>query len=133
MIEPTPETAPFWEALAAGRLTARRCAGCGAVQPTPRAICRCGSADGEWIELPAKAELVSFTTVSYPPPGRDYLPAPYTLGIVRYPQFDHQLMALIEAGGAAPRIGAIVRLQPYRNGGVVLPQFTTSKESSNVQ
>ncbi len=130
MIEPTPETAPFWTALAEGRLTARRCTACGRIQPTPRAICRCGGEDGEWIDLPAEAELVSFTTVSQPPPGRDYLPAPYTLGVVRYPALDHQLMALIDATGAAPAIGATVRFRLFRNGDVVLPQFTTSKEST---
>jgi uncharacterized OB-fold protein len=131
MIEPTPETAPFWAALADGRLTARRCTECGTLQPTPRAICRCGSDKGEWVDLPADAELVSHTTIGFAPPGREYLRVPYTLGIVRYPALGHQLMALIDVSAGDPVIGATVRLSPYRNGAVVLPQFQTIKESGD--
>lgn len=122
MIEATVETAPFWLALAEGRLTARRCTSCGTVMPVPKRFCRCGSEDGEWIDLPATARIESFTEVQFAPPDRPYLPAPYTLGIVSFPAFGHRMLALLDPA-EPPRIGAEARFSPFRNGDVVLPQF----------
>lgn len=123
MIETTPETASYWEALGAGRLTAMQCARCGCIQPTPRRLCRCGAAEMRQVELPAQARLVSYTVASYAPPDRPYLPSPYILGIVSFPDLPHRMMALIDVPDNLPKIGEMLTFHPFRHGDVALPQF----------
>lgn len=125
ILEPTPETAPFWAALAEGRVVARRCSSCATLHPTPRHVCpRCGATDGTWEELPDEARLYSVTVVSHPPPGRSDLPSPYAIGLVDFPSTGHRMLALIDApGGRAPPIGDRLSLHPVRSGGTVLPGF----------
>ena len=125
MIEATAETASYWEALRDGRLTALQCARCDHVQPTPRAICRCGASEMRQIDLPGEAELVSYTVASYAPPDLSYLPSPYTIGILSFPALQHQVMALVDASAGPAAIGDTLSFSPFRSGDVVLPQFAT--------
>ena len=58
----TPETAPFWEATAQGKLLLRQCKDCGSVNWYPRTICpECSSLNTEWIESSGRGEVYSFT------------------------------------------------------------------------
>lgn len=125
MIEATPETASYWEALRDGRLTALRCARCGHLQPTPRAVCRCGASQMHRVDLPGEAMLVSYTVAGHAPPDRPYLPSPYTVGIVSFPSLDHRMMVLVDASAKPAEIGDTLAFAPFRHGEIVLPQFAT--------
>ena len=58
----TPETAPFWEATAQGKLLLKRCSDCGTYNWYPRTICpECSSLNTEWTEASGRGEVYSFT------------------------------------------------------------------------
>ena len=62
--EPNPETAPFWEAAADGRLLLRSCKSCGDAHYYPRTICPyCGSSDTDWLEASGKGEIYSVSVM----------------------------------------------------------------------
>ncbi|WP_170134955.1 Zn-ribbon domain-containing OB-fold protein [Acuticoccus kandeliae] len=128
-MEATPETQPFWDALADGRLIARRCAACGTVQRTPRLVCRCGSEEGAWFDLPATARLESFTTVAHAPHDQPALPSPYTLGLVSFPAVGHQMLALITHAGPLA-VGDALTFAPFRSGDTILPGFVPASEDT---
>jgi len=57
-----PESAPFWDAAADGRLVAQRCEDCGEHQLYPRRLCRhCWSRDLAVVDLPGTGTLYSYT------------------------------------------------------------------------
>ncbi|HEX15860.1 MAG: hypothetical protein DRG33_01980 [Deltaproteobacteria bacterium] len=52
----------FYENLKAGKFTTTRCRTCGHVAYPPRVICpECYSEDLEWIELPKRGKVLTFT------------------------------------------------------------------------
>jgi len=52
----------FYENLKEGRFTTTRCKACGHVAYPPRVICpECYSEDLEWIDLPTKGKVLTFT------------------------------------------------------------------------
>lgn len=79
--EPTPETAPFWEAARRHELHIQRCAGgCGKVYFPPRNFCPgCGSRAVEWFRASGRATLYSYTISHLPAPG--FTP-PYAIAVV---------------------------------------------------
>ncbi len=59
-----PETAPFWEATARGKLLLSRCEDCGAVIWYPRPLCpACGRPRVSWVEASGRGSVYSFTVV----------------------------------------------------------------------
>lgn len=57
-----PETKPFWDATAEGRLTLKRCNSCGQPIWYPRSLCpECGSFDTEWFDASGQGTVYSFT------------------------------------------------------------------------
>jgi uncharacterized OB-fold protein len=60
----TPETKPFWDATAEGRLVLPKCRTCQTVIWYPRSICpECHSMDVEWIDATGTGTLYSYTVV----------------------------------------------------------------------
>jgi len=69
---PTPETAPYWAAATAGRLSIQRCRGCGRHYFYPRSFCpRCQSADIEWTDVCGRGRLISYIINYRPMPPTD--------------------------------------------------------------
>ncbi len=72
----TPETKPFWDATAEGRLALPRCRACETIIWYPRAICpTCHAMDVEWIDASGRGTIYSFTVIrrgGYAG-GRDYV------------------------------------------------------------
>jgi uncharacterized OB-fold protein len=61
---PTPETLPFWQAAAQGKLLVRACKACGQTHYYPRSICpHCLSADTEWRESSGKGSIYSYSVM----------------------------------------------------------------------
>src|SRR2546421_11414509 len=57
-----PETKPFWDAAAAGKLLVKRCTACGAAHHYPRARCPfCGSERTEWTEASGRGTVYSYS------------------------------------------------------------------------
>jgi len=80
---PTPETAPYWAAATAGRLSIQRCLACGRHYFYPRSFCpRCQSADVEWTDVSGRGRLISYII--------NYRPFPCTHGAAP------QVIALVE-------------------------------------
>jgi len=53
---------PFYENLKAGKFTTTKCQKCGHVAYPPGVICpKCWADELEWVELPQKAKVVTFT------------------------------------------------------------------------
>ena len=68
--QPTPETAPYWEAARAGELRVQRCLDCGRHYFYPRPECRfCASRNVEWTGVSGRARLVSYVINHRPFPG----------------------------------------------------------------
>lgn len=60
----TPETKPFWDATAEGRLVLPKCRACATVIWYPRTICpKCHSMDVDWVEASGRGTVYSFTVV----------------------------------------------------------------------
>jgi uncharacterized OB-fold protein len=61
---PNPVTAPFWAALAEGRLLLQRCARCGHVQHHPRPLCTsCWAPAPEWVASAGGGSVWTWTVV----------------------------------------------------------------------
>jgi uncharacterized OB-fold protein len=80
--EPSPETAPFWAAVAEHRLLLRYCPLCGIWLHPQMTLCSCGSQSLEWREASGYARLVSYTVVRRTP-FSEQVGVPYTLLLVR--------------------------------------------------
>jgi uncharacterized OB-fold protein len=51
----------FWKGLADGKIYARKCKECGAIEFPPHLACNtCGYHETEWTELSGKGQLISF-------------------------------------------------------------------------
>jgi uncharacterized OB-fold protein len=71
----TPETAPYWEAAAAGVLKIQRCDDCGRHYFYPRSFCRyCASANVRWVTASGNARLESYVINHRPLPGTESEP-----------------------------------------------------------
>ena len=121
--EPTPESRPYWDGLAAGRLLLQRCADCGRVRHYPRPLCdACHSFAVDWVEAAGTATVHSWTVAHHP-----YHPAfrgelPYTLVTADLPEGVRLVAQLRDAGAAALRLGQPLRIGVEDNGaGLMLP------------
>ena len=72
----SPETAPFWEAAASGRLLVKRCDACGELHHYPRAACPfCGSDRTSWQEASGRGTIYSYSVFRR-------APVPYAIAYV---------------------------------------------------
>lgn len=102
----------FYAALAEGRLTTTRCAGCGRTAWPPRAFCgECASDRFEWVELPREGSVHAFTVQEAGLPAG--FEGPRAFAIVEVG--GHRIFTVVAgAGPAGLRQGQRVRLAPVR-------------------
>lgn len=80
--QPTPDTAPFWEATKQHELKMQYCADCSRFYYYPRMYCRyCMGSNIEWRQLSGRGKLHTYVINHRPPPGRDP-EQPYVIAIV---------------------------------------------------
>jgi len=78
------KVAKFVDLLAEGKIEGTVCKKCGAKYFPPRADCAaCFSKEMDWMEMPKKGKLETFTTAYYAPFGFEADP-PYTMGVVDF-------------------------------------------------
>jgi uncharacterized OB-fold protein len=116
---PFPETTPYWEAAARGKLLLKRCTACGAHHFYPRAICPfCFSDKTEWREAAGIGTIYSFSVTRR-------TEVPYAIAYVTLAEGPTMMSNIVDCDLDAIRIGQRVRLvfKPAENGQKV-PMFT---------
>ena len=65
--QPTPVTAPFWDACRDGRLLIQRCVNCAHIQFYPRVVCTsCMGQELEWVEASGLGTVRTYTVIRLP-------------------------------------------------------------------
>ena len=116
--ETNPETKPFWEAAAQGRLLIKKCLACGRVHFYPRAICPfCGSDTTEWVTASGRGTVYSYSVMRR-------VPVPYALAYVTLEEGVSMMTNIVDCDLDAIRIGqpATVTFKPTE-GGPPVPMF----------
>lgn len=119
-----PETKPFWDATAEGRLLLPRCDGCQQLIWYPRAICpSCHHASTTWEELSGRGTVYSFT-VTRKGQGRWASAAPYVVAYVELDEGPRLLTNVVDCDPDAVHIGQPVEVAFADTGeGTALPRF----------
>jgi uncharacterized OB-fold protein len=114
-----PESLPFWQAAAAGRLVVKRCAACGETHFYPRDICPfCLSADTHWLDAAGTGTVYSFSTM-----GRDA--AAWTLAFVTLDEGVTMMTNLVDCDPSSVAIGERVKVVFKKGeGDYPVPMFT---------
>ena len=116
--ETNPETKPFWEAAAQGRLLIKKCLACGRVHFYPRAICPfCGSDKTEWVTASGRGTVYSYSVMRR-------VPVPYALAYVTLEEGVSMMTNIVDCDLDAIRIGqpVTVTFKPT-GGGPPVPMF----------
>ncbi|HRH86619.1 MAG TPA: OB-fold domain-containing protein [Rubrivivax sp.] len=113
-----PETRPFWEAAAEGRLLVKRCDDCGEHHHYPRDGCPfCGSVRTSWHQAGGQGTIYSFSVMRR-------AEVPYIVAYVTLDEGPTMMSNIVDADADAVRIGqrVAVRFQPS-DAGPPLPVF----------
>jgi uncharacterized protein len=116
-----PETKPFWDAAAEGKLLLKKCAACGEFHYYPRAICPfCFSDRTEWRAASGRGTVYSYSVMRR-------APIPYAIAYVALEEGITMLTNIVDCDFDAIRIGRKVSLvfKPS-DGGPPVPMFTLS-------
>ena len=114
----SPETQPFWDAAAAGRLMIKKCGACGQVHYYPRALCPfCGSDRTEWLPASGRGTIYSYSVLRR-------VPVPYALAYVTLEEGATMMTNIVDCDLDRIRIGQPVRVvfRPT-DGGPPVPMF----------
>jgi uncharacterized protein len=120
-----PETKPFWDATAQGRLVLRRCTDCQVVIWYPRSICpECWSGNTEWFEASGRGTVYSYT-VNHKGEGPYRDAGPYVLAYVELEEGPRIMTNIQTDDLAAVEIGRRVEVvfSPTADGEAALPRF----------
>lgn len=122
---PDPDSAPFWEHAAAGRLAVQRCLACGRHQHPPGPRCRrCGGGRLEFEPVAGRGHVHTYTVVHHPPVEGEQMP--YVVAVVEldHPPGIRMLGNLLGIDPGEVRVGMAVGVRfEELPGGPRLPQF----------
>jgi hypothetical protein len=100
-----PETRPFWEAAAEGRLLVKRCDDCGVCHYYPRDGCPfCGSVRTSWREASGIGTVYSFSVMRR-------AEVPYIVAYVTLEEGPTMLTNIVDTDADAVRIGQRVAVR----------------------
>ncbi len=114
----SPETRPFWDAAAAGRLLIKTCLSCGQAHHYPRSICPfCGSDRTEWRDASGRGTIYSYSVMRR-------MPVPYAIAYVTLEEGVTMMTNIVDCDLDAIRIGQVVTVvfRPT-DGGPPVPMF----------
>lgn len=116
---PSPESQPYFDAAAQGRLLIKRCNDCGKPHFYPRALCpHCLSVRTEWVQARGTGTIHTYSVL------RRGVPVPYALAYVTLDEGVTMMTNVLECDLDALRIGQRVRVafRPTQ-GGPTIPVF----------
>jgi hypothetical protein len=119
-----PETKPFWDATAEGRLLLKRCLDCGSVIWYPRAFCpECAGMRTEWFPASGRGHVYSYT-VNHRTEGAYAGAAPLVLAYVELDEGPRVMTNIVGAAEAELDVGLPVEVVFHDTGeGTALPRF----------
>ena len=122
--EVTPETKPFWDATAEGRLVLPKCTSCGFVIWYPRQFCpECHSHEVEWIDAAGTGTIYSFS-ITRRGQGAYAKAAPYVLAYVELEEGPRMMTNIVDCDPETLQIGQAVEVVFHDTGaGNALPRF----------
>jgi uncharacterized OB-fold protein len=117
--EPNPETKPFWDAAAQGRLLIKSCRACGQPHYYPRALCpHCFSDQTEWKTAAGTGTIYSYSVMRR-------AETPYAIAYVTLDEGVSMMTNLVGCDFDALRIGQRVKVVfTPTDGGPPVPTFT---------
>jgi hypothetical protein len=117
--ETNPETAPFFEGAAAGKLMIRRCTACKKAHHYPRGLCPFCFGDCTWEAASGKAKIYTFSVMERANP-------PYAIGYVTLAEGPNVLTNFVDCDFKALKIGGDVKVAFVKTEGEgpTLPVFT---------
>ena len=111
---PDPDSAPYWEGIAAGELRYQRCGACDAAIFYPRSICPvCGTPDPAW-QVSAGEGVVHACSVIHRAPPAHADEAPYVVALVDLAEGFRMMSRIVDCAPDAVAVGKNVRVV-YRN------------------
>lgn len=124
LVARTPLNAPYWDALAAGRLDFQRCRRCHRAWLPPREECpACWEADWAWETASGRGRLVSWVVYHRAPNPAFTDRVPYNVALVELDEGPRLVTNLLGTESVAPRIEAPVVLEVQVDGGLALARF----------
>ncbi|HWS75898.1 MAG TPA: Zn-ribbon domain-containing OB-fold protein [Quisquiliibacterium sp.] len=100
-----PETRPFWEASAEGRLLVKACRACGRAHWYPKVVCPfCHSADLEWREASGRGTIYTYSVMRR-------VEVPYVLAYVTLEEGPTLMTNIVDCDVDSVRIGQSVRVR----------------------
>jgi uncharacterized OB-fold protein len=114
----SPETKPFWDAAAEGKLLVKKCTACGELHFYPRAICPfCFSDRTEWQPVSGAGTIYTYSVMRR-------APIPYAIAYVTLAEGPTMMTNIVDCDLDGIRIGQQVRLvfKPS-DGGPPVPMF----------
>jgi uncharacterized protein len=118
-----PETKPFWDATAEGRLLLPHCRNCDTYIWYPRLFCpACSSTDVEWVQASGRGTVYTFCIVRRGQ-GPYAKSAPYILGYVELAEGPRVMTNIVDCDVATVKIGDPVEVVFHDTGeGTALPR-----------
>jgi uncharacterized protein len=117
--EPAPDTKPFWDAAAQGKLLIKKCRACGESHYYPRPNCpNCMSAETEWQTAAGGGTIYSFSVMRR-------AEVPYAIAYVTLDEGPTMMTNLVQCDFDKLEIGQRVKLAfTPTQGGPPVPTFT---------
>ena len=114
-----PETQPFWDATAQGKLLIKKCTACGEPHFYPRPHCPfCFSDKVEWQEASGRGTIYTYSVMRR-------APIPYAIAYVTLAEGPTMMTNIVDCDLDSIRIGQAVRLVfKTSEGGPPVPMFT---------
>jgi len=115
-VDANPETKPFWDACAAGKLVLPRCKDTGKFIWYPRAISPWTLGPVEWVEVSGKGTVYTFSMMRGTPP--------YCIAYVELAEGPRMMTNIVDCDPASVKIGQAVKVKFVPSeGGPPLPFF----------
>lgn len=124
--QPTPVSAPYWQAAREGRLVVQRCTACGHLQLYPRSLCtRCSGERLEWLDVSGRGRVKTFTVIRRAVSAAYEPDVPYVVALIALDEGPTLMSNVVGCAPEAVRIGAPVRVRfDAWTPEVTLPVFT---------
>lgn len=132
--QPTPETAPYWEAANNRELKIQYCNSCSRHFFYPRIACpRCGSADVTWVKASGRARLHTYLINHRPASGFEE-DAPYAIAVVELEEGPRMMTNIVGVPNTPEELqldmALEVRFEPRgKDGEQLVPVFTPSTQA----